>query len=99
MARKGMFSGTGVAVETVLTQPNVVPGQAATGTTSISAPVAALVRSSLRAMSAGPLKTVGAILLAVALLGAGLWCYAAPAGAPTTPLALETALGNRYMPL
>ena len=86
---------SGVATAVVPARLAAATAGSAAGTTLISAPVAALVRSSLRAMSAGPLKIVGAILLAVTLLGAALWGYGAtvpPAGEtakPATPPAKE----------
>jgi RNA polymerase sigma factor (sigma-70 family) len=62
--------------------------KAATGkAAAVSAPVAGLLHGSLRALTMGRLKTVGAVLLAVALAaaGTGLLAYRAPGHAETAP--------------
>ena len=55
---------SGVATAIVPARLSAATAQAAAGTMAVSAPVAALVRGSLRAMTTGPLKTVGVLLLA-----------------------------------
>jgi RNA polymerase sigma factor (sigma-70 family) len=82
LALPAALLASGVAASAVPARLTAATTHAVAGTTAVSAPVAALVRSSLRSMSTGPLKTVGAILLAITFLGAGLWGYAARAGAP-----------------
>src|SRR5262249_43734150 len=61
----------------------IAAGKAASGV--VSAQTAALVRSSLRAMTVGKLKSVGAVLLAVTLLGTGAGLFTRGAAAPDAP--------------